>query len=111
MSFGHAIFDVGPQALMRPSSSRSSDIALPRSLRSSPRLSRACTAVTSLYVELALHVALTAGMQADIKSETSGNFENALVALVTDPVEYDCEVLRSAMKGAGTNEKLIVGTS
>ena len=41
---------------------------------------------------------------ADLKSELHGKFEDAMVALFSDPVEYDCDQLRGAMKGVGTNE-------
>ena len=40
----------------------------------------------------------------ELKSETSGNFEDAIVALFYTPVDYDCYSLMKAMKGAGTNE-------
>eukprot|EP01132_Coremiostelium_polycephalum_P004763 gene4763-5942_t len=44
----------------------------------------------------------------DIKSETSGNFQSALVALLTEPCAYDVEQLYEAMKGAGTNENTLI---
>ncbi|XP_061427287.1 annexin A4-like isoform X1 [Lethenteron reissneri] len=40
----------------------------------------------------------------DIKSETSGSFERALVALLHAPAQYDAYEMRSAIKGAGTDE-------
>ena len=40
----------------------------------------------------------------DLKSELHGKFEDAMVALFADPIEYDADQLRKAMKGAGTNE-------
>lgn len=40
----------------------------------------------------------------EIKSETSGNFENALVALLHDPIDYDVWLLHDAIKGLGTND-------
>ncbi|EFA78828.1 hypothetical protein PPL_08292 [Heterostelium album PN500] len=43
----------------------------------------------------------------DIKSETSGNFEKGLVALLTDPAIFDVEALIKAMKGVGTNEAVL----
>ena len=44
----------------------------------------------------------------DLKSETSGNFEDAIVALFYTPVDYDCYSLNHAMKGAGTNEDTLI---
>ena len=40
----------------------------------------------------------------DLKKELSGNFEDAVIALFYDPVEYDCYQLRKAMKGLGTDK-------
>ena len=55
------------------------------------------------------------GLIAHIESETSGNFKNILVAVLkcTHPkasVDYDkdCEDLKAAMDGLGTNEKAII---
>ncbi len=45
---------------------------------------------------------------ADLKSELHGKFEDAMVALFTEPIEYDCDQLRAAMKGAGTNEDTLI---
>ena len=45
---------------------------------------------------------------ADLKSELHGKFEDAMVALFSDPVEYDCDQLRGAMKGVGTNEDTLI---
>ena len=44
----------------------------------------------------------------DLKKETHGKLENAFVALFTDPIEYDADSLRGAMKGAGTNEDTLI---
>ena len=44
----------------------------------------------------------------DLKKECSGKLEDAFVALFTDPVEYDADTLRDAMKGAGTNEDTLI---
>jgi len=44
----------------------------------------------------------------EIKSETSGNFERALVALLMGPVEYDAFLLHDAMAGLGTNDSQLI---
>ena len=44
----------------------------------------------------------------DLKKELSGNFEDAVIALFYDPVEYDCYLLRKAMKGLGTDEDTLI---
>uniref|UniRef100_A0AAX7T7E4 Annexin n=1 Tax=Astatotilapia calliptera TaxID=8154 RepID=A0AAX7T7E4_ASTCA len=44
----------------------------------------------------------------DLKGDTSGNFEDLLVALVTPPAEYDCHEVMRAMKGAGTKDKVLI---
>lgn len=45
---------------------------------------------------------------AELKSELSGNFETAAIALLKTPVELDAWYLRRAMKGAGTDELALV---
>ena len=44
----------------------------------------------------------------DLKSELSGNFEKATLALFQDPITYDCWSLKKAMKGLGTNEDTLI---
>lgn len=44
----------------------------------------------------------------DLKSELSGNFEDAVIALFYTPIDYDCYQLRKAMKGIGTNEDTLI---
>eukprot|EP01133_Synstelium_polycarpum_P016145 gene16145-19212_t len=44
----------------------------------------------------------------EIKSEVSGNLENALIALMTEPAVFDYDCLLEAMKGAGTNESTLI---
>ncbi|XP_054635578.1 annexin A5b [Dunckerocampus dactyliophorus] len=44
----------------------------------------------------------------DLKGELGGNFETLIVALMTPPVAYDVTSLRNAVKGAGTDEKVLV---
>jgi len=44
----------------------------------------------------------------DIKSETGGHFEDALLAMLTPVIEYDATLLYKAMKGLGTNEQIVI---
>ena len=45
---------------------------------------------------------------ADLKSELNGKFEDAMIALFTEPIEYDVDQLRAGMKGLGTNEDTLI---
>lgn len=49
-------------------------------------------------------------MEEDIKSEISGNFQSAVLALLEPLDEYDAHCLRKAIKGVGTNEKIVIQT-
>ncbi|XP_017263162.1 annexin A5b [Kryptolebias marmoratus] len=44
----------------------------------------------------------------DLKGELGGKFETVIVALMTPPLAYDVMSLRNAIKGAGTDEKVLV---
>ncbi|XP_027872193.1 annexin A5b [Xiphophorus couchianus] len=44
----------------------------------------------------------------DLKGELGGKFETLVVALMTPPLTYDVTCLRNAIKGAGTDEKVLV---
>ena len=44
----------------------------------------------------------------DLKSELHNHLEDAVLALFTDPIEYDADELRAAMKGLGTNEDTLI---
>ena len=45
---------------------------------------------------------------ADLKRELHGKFEDAMIALFTEPIEYDADQLREGMKGLGTNEDTLI---
>uniref|UniRef100_A0A4W6FYN9 Annexin n=2 Tax=Lates calcarifer TaxID=8187 RepID=A0A4W6FYN9_LATCA len=43
-----------------------------------------------------------------LKSELGGLFESLIVALMTPPVSYDASQLQKALKGAGTNDEVLI---
>ena len=55
-------------------------------------------------IKVAYKSAFGRDLISDLKSELHGNFEDAVLALFVEPVEYDCDQLKKAMKGAGTDE-------
>ncbi|CAO1399401.1 unnamed protein product [Diamesa serratosioi] len=44
----------------------------------------------------------------DIKSETRGNFEDLLVALLTPTLDYYCKEIKDALSGLGTDEDVLI---
>ena len=44
----------------------------------------------------------------DLSSDLSGNYKKTMLALFTEPIEYDVDSLYYAMKGAGTDEDTLI---
>ncbi|XP_062307431.1 annexin A3a isoform X1 [Osmerus eperlanus] len=44
----------------------------------------------------------------DVKGDTHGHFEKLLVALATPPALYDCQEVRRAMEGVGTDDSILI---
>ena len=44
----------------------------------------------------------------ELKKELHGKFEEASVALFSEPIDYDCDSLRGAMGGLGTSEDTLI---
>lgn len=47
-------------------------------------------------------------LEKQLKSELSGHFEDGVIGLLMDQNEFEARMLRKAMKGAGTNEDLLI---
>ena len=47
-------------------------------------------------------------LEKDLKSETSGHFEDLLVSMLYDRPHFDARSLRKAMKGLGTDERALI---
>ncbi len=61
-----------------------------------------------MQIKEAYKTAFGRDLVADLKSELRGKLEDAMVALFTEPIEYDCDSLKKAMKGAGTDEDCLI---
>jgi hypothetical protein len=59
-------------------------------------------------IKVAYKSAFGRDLIADLKSELHGKFEDAMIALFADPIEYDADELRAGMKGLGTNEDTLI---
>lgn len=44
----------------------------------------------------------------ELKSELRGNFEDVIIALMTNPVEFQAKQMHKAISGLGTDEPTIV---
>lgn len=49
-------------------------------------------------------------LEEDIKSEIGGNFLDGVLALLEPTDEYEAKCIRNAVKGVGTNEKVVIQT-
>ncbi|KAI2638057.1 hypothetical protein GGS21DRAFT_509465 [Xylaria nigripes] len=58
-------------------------------------------------IKLAYSRLFNRNLEKDIKAETSKHFEAGLVALVRGPLLHDVHLLRSAIEGLGTKEKVL----
>ena len=47
-------------------------------------------------------------LMSDLNSELSGNFKTAMLALFTDPLEYDVDSIYKAIKNWGTDEETLI---
>ena len=61
-----------------------------------------------LQIREAYKAAYGRDLMKDLKSELHNHLEDAVLALYTDPIEYDADELRAAMKGLGTNEDTLI---
>ena len=59
-------------------------------------------------IKAAYKTAFGRELLSDLKSELHGKFEDAMIALFTEPIEYDADQLREALHGAGTNEDTLI---
>ena len=44
----------------------------------------------------------------DLKKDLSGNYQKTMLALFTEPIEYDVDCLKDAVKGLGTDEDCLI---
>ena len=61
-----------------------------------------------MQIKEAYKAAYGRDLMKDLKSELHGHLEDGVLALFTDPIEYDADELRAAMKGIGTNEDTLI---
>ena len=61
-----------------------------------------------MQIRDAYNAAYGRDLMKDLKTELHGHLEDGVLALFTDPIEYDADELRAAMKGIGTNEDTLI---
>ncbi|EGD79818.1 annexin A7 [Salpingoeca rosetta] len=66
------------------------------------------TAEQRLKIKLQFKTMYGKDLEKDLKSETSGHFEDVLVGLLYDRPHFDARCLRKAMKGMGTDERALI---
>nr|XP_055064998.1 annexin A3-like isoform X1 [Misgurnus anguillicaudatus] len=47
-------------------------------------------------------------LRGDLEGDTSGDFKDILVALITPPAKFDCHEFKRAIQGAGTDESILI---
>ncbi|CAB1442339.1 unnamed protein product [Pleuronectes platessa] len=70
-------------------------------------ISAPCVLLT-LQHETDRHLVSEHDLVSDLKSELGGLFEDLVVALMTPPISYDASQLHKAIKGAGTNDDVLI---
>jgi hypothetical protein len=61
--------------------------------------------ISNCYATIANH-----SLESGISKETSGNFKKAMLALITPKDEYLATLIRKAIEGSGTNDKMMIRT-
>jgi len=59
-------------------------------------------------IKKAFHSKYNKDLEHAIRGETSGHFQSVLLGCLKDPRQYDVDVIHTAMKGLGTDEKTLL---